>query len=86
MIAARVDDHVRRCRHVALDAAGAGAAGLVEVVRGRRELRRQVTSPGGTTEAALAAMESNGLEETVGRGIHAAIERSDELATQLGEE
>jgi pyrroline-5-carboxylate reductase len=50
------------------------------------ELRRQVTSPGGTTEAALAVMESNGLEETVVRGIHAAIERSDELATQLGEE
>ena len=50
------------------------------------ELRRQVTSPGGTTEAALAAMESGGLENTVVLGIRAAIARSDELATLLGED
>ena len=50
------------------------------------ELRRQVTSPGGTTEAALAAMESGGLENTVILGIRAAIARSDELATLLGED
>lgn len=49
------------------------------------ELRRQVTSPKGTTEAALLHMEERGIEMAVKAGINAAIHRSDELATQLGE-
>lgn len=50
-----------------------------------RELRRQVTSPKGTTEAAINAMEKNSIEATVESGIQAAIDRSEELAQILGE-
>lgn len=49
------------------------------------ELRRHVTSPGGTTEAALLAMEKNGIDEIIANGIDAAIVKSDELAKTLGE-
>lgn len=48
------------------------------------ELRRQVTSPGGTTEAALLTMEQHGIDETITLGVNAAIEKSDELAKTLG--
>ena len=48
------------------------------------ELRRQVTSPGGTTEAALLTMEKCGIDETIALGIDAAIKKSAELAKTLG--
>ena len=45
------------------------------------ELRRQVTSPGGTTEAALEVlMGDGGLQELLRRAVSAATERSRELA------
>jgi pyrroline-5-carboxylate reductase len=45
-------------------------------------LRRNVTSPGGTTEAALAVlMKGDALAELMGRAVVAATERSRELAT-----
>lgn len=50
-----------------------------------KELRRRVTSPNGTTEAGINAMEDNGLETAVEAGIRAAIARSEELAIMLGE-
>ena len=40
------------------------------------ELRNQVTSPGGTTAAALYHMEKGGLRTVISRGIWAAYERS----------
>lgn len=40
------------------------------------ELRDEVTSPGGTTAAALYAMEKGGLRTVIADGIHAACERS----------
>jgi len=43
------------------------------------QLRANVTSPGGTTAAAIAEMQSQGLEATVGDGIAAATDRSVEL-------
>jgi pyrroline-5-carboxylate reductase len=46
------------------------------------ELRRRVTSPGGTTAAALAVMEAEGLPATVARAERAAAERSRELSAQ----
>jgi pyrroline-5-carboxylate reductase len=49
------------------------------------ELRRQVTSPKGTTEAAINAMEDEGIENAVTAGIQAAIDRSEELARILGD-
>ncbi len=48
-------------------------------------LRQQVTSPGGVTEAALSFMEENGIDRIIADGIEAAIEKSNELATAVGE-
>ena len=43
-------------------------------------LRRQVTSPGGTTEAAIRVLEDAGFGEALGRAIHAAGKRAIELS------
>lgn len=43
------------------------------------ELRNQVTSPGGTTAAALYHMEKGGLRTVISRGIWAAYQRSVSL-------
>jgi pyrroline-5-carboxylate reductase len=43
------------------------------------ELRGQVTSPAGTTAAALRAMEAGGLRSTILEGVIAAYERSKAL-------
>ncbi len=47
------------------------------------QLRRKVTSPGGTTEAALAILNAASLEETMSQAIHAAAARSRELGDSL---
>ena len=47
------------------------------------ELRRRVTSPGGTTERAIALFRAAGLEDIVGRAMRGAAERSGELAREL---
>lgn len=46
------------------------------------ELRRKVTSKGGTTEAALAKLNEGGLVELFGEALQAAANRSRELAKQ----
>ena len=43
------------------------------------ELRRRVTSPGGTTEAALNQFQADGLDSAVKAAVHAAVLRSREL-------
>ena len=50
------------------------------------ELRRQVTSPGGTTERALREFESGGLRDLVRKAIAAARDRSEELARDFGDD
>ena len=57
---------------------GAGAL-LVESGEGPAELRRKVTSPGGTTEAAIASMESAGVYQALVAAVRRAAERSREL-------
>jgi pyrroline-5-carboxylate reductase len=47
-------------------------------------LREQVTSPGGTTAAALAVLEGEGIRDTFTRAVHAATLRSRELAGKRG--
>ncbi len=47
-------------------------------------LRERVTSPGGTTERALASMTGDGVAEAIGRALMAANTRAAELADQLG--
>lgn len=44
------------------------------------ELRRRVTSPGGTTEQALKVFEDQGLKELFNRALTACRDRSEELA------
>lgn len=57
-----------------------GAATLLaESSESPAQLRSNVTSPGGTTAAAIAAMQARDLEEIVGQGIAAAVARSVEL-------
>ena len=49
------------------------------------ELRRRVTSPAGTTEAAIQSFQSEGFETLVQNALNAAARRSAELAEQLGQ-
>jgi pyrroline-5-carboxylate reductase len=44
------------------------------------ELRRRVTSPGGTTQAAIEAFEAGGLRELVANAIAAATQRGHQLS------
>ena len=44
------------------------------------ELRRRVTSPNGTTQAAIESFERDGFRDTVARAVHAARTRGAELA------
>ncbi len=53
---------------------------LVESGRNASDLRTQVTSPGGTTQAALDEMYEGGLPDAVRKGVAAASKRSKELA------
>lgn len=48
------------------------------------ELRRRVTSPNGTTEAAIKTFQAGGFEQLVQHALNAAALRSAELAEQLG--
>lgn len=58
---------------------GAGRM-LAEAGEAPAELRRRVTSPGGTTQAALETFQAGGFEALVARAVHAARERGAELA------
>jgi len=49
------------------------------------ELRRKVTSPGGTTEQAINAFQNGGLEGLVEKAMKAASDRSEELSKILAE-
>jgi pyrroline-5-carboxylate reductase len=48
------------------------------------ELRRRVTSPGGTTERAVQSFERSGLRTTVSAAMHAAADRAAEMAREMG--
>jgi len=63
-----------------------GAAKLaLESNESPAELRRAVTSPGGTTQAALEVMESESMQNTINKAVNAAEQRSRELADDLVE-
>jgi len=58
-----------------------GAARLaIETTKSPSELRAQVTSPGGTTEAAMYVLEQAGTSELLKRAVTAARKRSADLA------
>ncbi|MBS1211641.1 MAG: pyrroline-5-carboxylate reductase [Proteobacteria bacterium] len=63
-----------------------GAARLaIESDESPAELRKRVTSPGGTTEKAIAAFEKAGLRSRVLEAMTAACQRAGELAKQWGD-
>ena len=47
-------------------------------------LRRKVTSPKGTTEAAIKSLEAANIRQIMHDAVFAATDRSKELATELG--
>ena len=49
-------------------------------------MRRMVTSPHGTTEAAISHFQSHGLAELVQGAAKAAQERGHEIGKELGEQ
>jgi pyrroline-5-carboxylate reductase len=68
----------RRLALATVAGAGAYAAASTEPAV---ELRRRVTSPGGTTQAALDVLGSeHGLADLIERAVHAAAKRSRELS------
>jgi pyrroline-5-carboxylate reductase len=60
---------------------GAGRM-LVESAEAPSTLRERVTSPGGTTAAALAAFDAGGLRKLVAAAVGAATERGRELSAR----
>jgi len=63
-----------------------GAAQMaVTAAEDAAELRRKVTSPGGTTEQAIKTFEEGGLRDLVNKAAAAAELRSRELAQELGD-
>jgi pyrroline-5-carboxylate reductase len=64
----------------ALGASQMAAAGEVDL----EELRRRVTSPGGTTQAAIESFEDNGLRATIATAMTAAYDRAREMAREMG--
>jgi len=64
-----------------------GAARLaVESTEDPGSLQKQVTSPGGTTEAAIKVLNDSGVRETVQKAVSAARARGSELAKLLDRE
>lgn len=49
------------------------------------QLRNRITSPGGTTQKAVQILESGGLTRLISDALHAAKERANEIAKELGE-
>lgn len=47
------------------------------------ELRRKVTSPNGTTQAAVESMQSNGIGRQIGEAMKACYDRSEELSEEM---
>lgn len=64
-----------------------GAAKMaLESTEDAATLRQRVTSPGGTTERAIAVLQEGGFEALVSRALQAAAARSRELADKFGSE
>lgn len=71
-------------RLLTLQTAFGAAKMALESVEGPAALRARVTSPGGTTEQALAVLGEGGLQTLIARALEAARHRSSELGDWLG--
>ena len=72
-------------RLAAITCFGAGAM-IASSPDEAEELRLRVTSPGGTTEAAMAVLEKGAFRDLMSRAVRAARDRSRELSGQAGDE
>lgn len=64
---------------------GAGKM-LVESTEEPSTLRKNVTSPNGTTQAALESFKASGFEDIVDSAVRAATDRGKELGETLGKQ
>ena len=73
-----------QARILTLQTAFGAAKMALESSHDAESLRKQVTSPGGTTEQALNVLMNGGIEELFREALEAAQKRSSELASSLG--
>ena len=73
-------------RLLALQTAFGAARMALESSEDAAALRRHVTSPGGTTEAAIGILQQGGFEALVKRALEGAADRSRELAGEFGKD
>jgi pyrroline-5-carboxylate reductase len=73
-----------QARLLSLETAFGAAKLALESEDDAATLRKRVTSPGGTTEAAISVLEANRLQNIFAEAITAAQNRATELADQLG--
>jgi len=71
-------------RLLALQTAFGAAKMALESAEDAAQLRRRVTSPGGTTERAIGEFQKNNFERIVLQAMQAAADRSRELAAEFG--
>lgn len=74
----------RTARLLTLETAFGAAKMALEGGEEPAQLRRRVTSPGGTTERAVQALESGGIDKLFDQAVAAAIVRARELADLFG--
>ncbi len=72
-------------RQLVLQTARGAASLAMSSEVGLAQLRRQVTSPGGTTAAALETLSDHRFEEIVGQAVKAAWRRAGELSREFGD-
>lgn len=75
-----------QARNLTLQTALGAAKMALESDLDPADLRKQVTSPGGTTEKALGIMHKKNLDAIIIAAIEAAADRARELAITLGDE
>jgi pyrroline-5-carboxylate reductase len=74
----------RQARLLTLETAFGAAKMALEGHEEPVQLRRRVTSPGGTTEQAVKVLEEGGIRRLFKGAIQAAVERSREIADMFG--
>ncbi len=74
----------QQARLLTLQTAFGAAKMALESDRDTAELRRRVTSPGGTTESAISSFQQGGYQQLVEQAMTAARDRAVELAEILG--
>lgn len=75
-----------QARLLTLETALGAAKMALESEHDLQALREHVTSPGGTTEAALRVLEKGKLGSLISKAMRAAYERSEELGQMYGDE